>query len=165
MFPLHPSTPPEGLSLEALFGSRVDIAAMRRHMESLMKAEGLSYGHRTHTYNTRRAQELAKWADRQSGGGGIHAALYQAYFIDGINLDDVDRLLAIAASSGLNSAEARVMLEERSEQANVEADWSQARSLGVTGVPTFVANNVLVIGAQPYDVLEQLILQAGAQLR
>ena len=165
MFPLHPRTPPEGLSLEALFGSRIDITAMRQHMENLMKAEGLSYGHRTHTYNTRRAQELAKWADRQSGGEGIHVALYQAYFIDGINLDDVDRLLAIASSSGLNSTEARVVLEERTEQANVEADWSHARSLGVTGVPTFVANSVIVVGAQPYDALEKLILQAGAQLR
>ncbi len=165
VFPLHPDTPQEGLTLEALFGNHVDVGAMRRRMEELMAAEGLPYGDRSHTYNSRLAQELAKWADRQPGGEAIHRALYQAYFVDGINLANIDELPPIAESIGLSPADARVALETRSQREAVDADWSRARARGITGVPTFVANSLAVVGAQPYEVLEQLARQAGAQPR
>ena len=68
-FPLHPDTPTEGRSLEDLFAGRgVDVDAMYARMKGLMEAEGLPYGKRTHTYNSRLAQELGKWADTQEGG-------------------------------------------------------------------------------------------------
>jgi predicted DsbA family dithiol-disulfide isomerase len=35
----------------------------------------------------------------------------------------------------------------------------------VTGVPTFVAERYGVVGAQPYEVLEQLMEKAGARRR
>ena len=67
-FPLHPETPAEGASLEALFAGRdIDLEAMYAHMKSLMDEEGLPYGRRTHTYNSRLAQELGTWADTQPG--------------------------------------------------------------------------------------------------
>ena len=36
---------------------------------------------------------------------------------------------------------------------------------GVTGVPTFVAARYGVVGAQPYEALEQLVQKAGAAKR
>jgi len=68
-FPLHPETPQEGRSLSELFAGR-DIEPMKRQMRELMAEAGLEYGERTHTYNSRLAQELAKWADTQEGGTG-----------------------------------------------------------------------------------------------
>jgi len=35
----------------------------------------------------------------------------------------------------------------------------------VTGVPTFVASGYGVVGAQPYEVLEQLLDRSGARRR
>ncbi len=35
----------------------------------------------------------------------------------------------------------------------------------MTGVPTFVAARYGVVGAQPYEVLEQLVAKAGAKRR
>jgi predicted DsbA family dithiol-disulfide isomerase len=35
----------------------------------------------------------------------------------------------------------------------------------VTGVPTFVAGGYGVVGAQPYEVLEQLVERVGAPRR
>ena len=46
------------MTLEKLFGQQVDVDIMRTQMEALMSAEGLPYGYRSHTYNTRRAQQL-----------------------------------------------------------------------------------------------------------
>ncbi len=164
-FPLHPDTPSEGVSLDKLFGSAEDPArkARQARMKSLMDAEGLPYGERTHTYNSRLAQELAKWAEGQPGGDAIHDALFRAYFVDGRNIGDPDVLLDIARSIGLPEEEARQVIEQRTFRDAVDADWSASRQSGVTGVPTFAAGGYGVVGAQPYEELERLVQAAGAQ--
>ena len=166
MFPLHPETPEEGLSLVDLFGGQRDhVDSMRQRLVSLMEAEGLPYGDRTHTYNSRLGQELAKWAERQPGGVRIHDALYRAYFVDGVNLAKIDELVRIAESLDLSGYEARAVLETRAEQQAVDLDWERSGQLGVTGVPTFMADNKAVVGAQPYEMLEALVTRAGATKR
>jgi predicted DsbA family dithiol-disulfide isomerase len=165
-FPLHPDTPMEGRTLEDLFRGRgVDLEAMYQRMKGLMDAEGLPYGRRTHTYNSRLAQELGKWADTQPGGETIHDRLYRAYFVDGRNIADVDLLAEIADESGLDREEARAVLLERRFKDAVDQDWARSRQIGVTGVPTFVAAGHGVVGAQPYEVLQQLMQVAGAEAR
>ena len=164
-FPLHPETPQEGRSLEELFAGRnVDMEAMYTRMKGLMDEEGLPYGKRSHTYNSRLAQELGKWADTQTGGEAIHDALYRAYFVDAINVGDMDALLTIAGDVGLDVYAAREVLQSRSFSDAVDADWDLSRRYGVTGVPTFVAAQNSVVGAQPYEVLENFLQEAGAEL-
>ena len=161
-FPLHPETPSEGRSLEELFAGRdVDLEAMYTRMKGLMDDEGLPYGRRTHTYNSRLAQELGKWADTSDKGDAFHDAMYRAYFVDARNIGDAEALLEVAEAVGLATDEARQVLETRSFEAAVDADWAKSRDLGVTGVPTFVAGGHGVVGAQPYEALEQLLRQAG----
>jgi predicted DsbA family dithiol-disulfide isomerase len=165
-FPLHPETPAEGSALAALYAGRnLDPEAMYRRMKGLMDAEGLPYGRRTHTYNSRLAQELGKWVDTQPAGGALHDALYRAYFVDGRNIGDPDILVEIARSVGLPADAARAVLEERRFKDAVDADWAKSRAYGVTGVPTFVAARYGVVGAQPYEVLEGLLVRAGAARR
>ncbi len=165
-FPLHPETPEQGVTLEELFAGRnVDRSAMQARMQGLMAEEGLPYGERTHTYNSRLAQELGKWADTQAHGAAFHDAMFHAYFVAGKNIADVDTLAQIAESVGLAAADARDVLTERRFQTAVDADWQRARDFGITGVPTFVANSRGVVGAQPYEVLERLLVVAGATPR
>ena len=165
-FPLHPDTPVEGREMAGFYAQRgLDPEAMYQRMKTLMDAEGLPYGRRTHTYNSRLAQELGKWADTQPGGEAIHDALYKAYFVDARNIGDVDVLIEVAQAVGLPADEARAVLAERRFKAAVDQDWAKSRSYGVTGVPTFVAGGQGVVGAQPYEVIEQLLDQAGAPRR
>lgn len=160
-FPLHPDTPAAGRSLEELFAGRgYDIPKMQAQMRARMAAEGLPYGERKMTYNSRLAQELGKWADEQPGGEAIHDALFRAYFVDGRNIGDPAVLPEIAGSAGLDAAQAREVIEKRTFKAAVDADWRKAAEYGVTGVPTFVAGQQGVVGAQPYEMLEKLVEQA-----
>jgi predicted DsbA family dithiol-disulfide isomerase len=160
-FPLHPETPADGISIEEMFAGRdIDMDAMYQRMKDLMDAEGLPYGQRNYTYNSRLAQELGKWADTQPGGEAIHDALYRAYFVDGKNIGDIDVLVEIAQAVGLSAEAARTVLEQRSFKAAIDADWEKSRSYGVTGVPTFVAGGYGVVGAQPYEALEHLMSRA-----
>ena len=165
-FPLHPETPSEGRSMAQLYAGRnIDPEAMYARMKALMDAEGLPYGRRTHTYNSRLAQELGKWADTQRGGGALHDALYRAYFVAARNIGDPEILVEIARSVGLPDDEARAVLTERRFKDAVNADWAKSHAYGVTGVPTFVAERYGVVGAQPYEVLVQLLEKAGVARR
>ena len=165
-FPLHPETPREGKSMAELYAGRgVDPDVAWQQMKARMDAEGLPYGRRTHTYNSRLAQELGKWADTQPGGGALHDALYRAYFVDARNIGDIDVLADLAESAGLSGAEARAVLDERRFGDAVDADWKKSRQYGITGVPTFVAGGCGVVGAQPYEAIAQLLKEVGAAPR
>jgi predicted DsbA family dithiol-disulfide isomerase len=166
-FPLHPDTPPEGRAMAEFYAERkLDPEAMYARMKKLMDAEGLPYGRRTHTYNSRLAQELGKWADTQPGGGDkFHDAMYRTYFVDARNIGDPEVLIDVVQALGMNADEARRVLMERSFSQAVDADWAKSRAYGVTGVPTFVAGNQGVVGAQPYEALEELLDTVGAPRR
>jgi predicted DsbA family dithiol-disulfide isomerase len=163
-FPLHPDTPAEGRKLADLFAGRSDAdrKAMHAQMKARMDAEGLPYGERTTTYNSRLAQELGKWADTQPGGEAIHDALFRAYFVEARDISQPAVLLDIAQQVGLSAAGAREVLERRTFKDAVDADWKLARRYGIRGVPTFVVGDHGVVGAQPYEALEQLVRKAGA---
>jgi len=165
-FPLHPDTPVEGRELAPWYAQRGrDPEQMYQDMKVRMDAEGLPYAMRTHTYNSRLAQELGKWADTQPGGGAIHDKLYRAYFVERRNIGDPDVLVEIAETVGLDGGEARRVIEERRFKDEVDADWQKSANYGVTGVPTFVAARYGVVGCQPYEALAQLVEKAGAARR
>ncbi len=150
---------------ELYAGRGVDPEQMYLQMKERMDQEGLPYGKRTHTYNSRLAQELGKWADTQDGGDALHDAIYRAYFVDARNVGDIDVLVELAESAGLDGGEARRVLTERTFQEAVDADWNKSRQYGVTGVPTFAAGGFGVVGAQPYEALEALMERVGAEKR
>ena len=159
-FPLHPDTPQSGRILEEMFAGRgYDIPKMQAQMRARMQAEGLPYGNRSMTYNSRLAQELGAWADTQPGGDAIHDALFRAYFVDVRNIGDPEVLIEIAAAVGLPADGARQVIEKRTHKAAIDADWDKSRQYGVTGVPTFVAGKHGVVGAQPYEALVELVRQ------
>jgi predicted DsbA family dithiol-disulfide isomerase len=144
-------------------GRKVDRKAMHAQMKARMDAEGLPYGERTMTYNSRLAQELGKWADTQPGGEAIHDALFRAYFVEARDISQPAVLLDIVARVGLSVDGARDVLEKRTFKAAIDADWELSRRYGVTGVPTFVAGRYGVVGAQPYEALEELAQKAATQ--
>ena len=163
-FPLHPETPAEGRSLADLFAGRgVDRKAMHAQMKARMDAEGLPYGERTMTYNSRLAQEVGKWADMQPGGEAIHDAMFRAYFVEARNIGDPVVILEIVKQAALSVDDAREVIEKRTFKDAVDEDWALSRQLGVTGVPTFVAGRYGVVGAQPYETLERLVERAAAE--
>ena len=126
--------------MEALFAGRgVDVDAMYRRMKGLMDEERLPYGKRTHTYNSRLAQEVGKWADTVTGGAALHDALYRAYFVDARNIGDPQVLIDIVEQAGLSGTDAAAVIESRSFKTEVDQDWMKSRAYGITGVPTFVA--------------------------
>lgn len=165
-FPLHPETPQEGRTLMDLFSSgpeEIQIKNMRMH--GLMEADGLPFKDRSHTYNSRLAQEVGTWADTQPGGEKIHDKFYEAYFVDRRNIGDVDVILDVVKSVGLDETAAKAVIDDRSFKDAVDSDWAKSNSYGVTGVPTFVSEGQGVVGAQPYEALVEFVTSLGAKPR
>lgn len=159
-FPLHPETPEEGRTLEELFAGRpYNIPEVLAHLKTIADAEGLPFGTRTKTYNSRLAQELAKWAESQGKGTAFHDAAFRAYFADGKNIAKTKNLLNIVGSVSLDTFEAKRVIEERLYKETVDADWERARGLGITAVPTFLFGKGRLVGAQPYEALKQFVGQ------
>ncbi len=165
-FPLHPDTPAEGREMATFYKERgLDPEKMYNDMKLRMDAEGLEYGKRTHTYNSRLAQELGKWSETVEDGEQLDRTLYEAYFIDKKNIGNLEVLVDLAKQIGLPVSEARSALENRTFEEAIDADWAKSREYGVSGVPTYVAGGYGVVGAQPYEALENLMQELGAEKR
>jgi len=165
-FPLHPDTPEEGLTLEELFAGRgKDIEKMMLRLKKVADELGLPLGKRTKTYNSRLAQELAKWAECKNRGDEFHDGVFRAYFVDGKNIGQVDELAGLAQTVGLSPVEARIILQSRSFRGTVDADWVRSQQMGITAVPTFLIGREAVVGAQPHEVLEQFLIQNKVKKR
>lgn len=161
VFPLHPETPEKGMELSEMFAGReAMIADMQAKLTQIAATEGLPLVLRSRTYNSRRAQELGKWAESQGAGNLFHHAVYRAYFVDGINIGLIDELVAIAHSIGLHADEARKIIQTQSFAVSVEADWQRARELRVTAVPTHLYEGKRLAGFGSYDDFERLIGKA-----
>jgi predicted DsbA family dithiol-disulfide isomerase len=157
VFPLHPETPDEGQSLEELFAGSYDIEAMMQRCKQVATELDLPFGERTHTYNSRRAQELGKWADDQGAGEAFQMAVYHAYYVDGCNIALPDKLAGIAESVGLDPDVALLTLDKGLYTAHVNDDWKRAKEFGVSSIPTIVYQQHALVGFQPYAHYRRLI--------
>jgi predicted DsbA family dithiol-disulfide isomerase len=164
-FPLHPETPPEGVSLLEKFGgesARPRLRQSQERLKALAAAEGLPLADRERTYNSRLAQELGVWATAKGRGEAFHDAAYRAYFVEGKNIHDSTVLQELATKAGLDPAEAMKVLRDGLYKEAVDRDWASSRAAGITGVPTFEAGGRRVVGAQPYQELARMVEAAGA---
>ena len=103
------------MELSQLFAGReAEIAASQQRLSQLAASEGVPLTIRTTTCNSRRAQELGKWAESIGMGDPFRRAVYHAYFVEGKNIALADELLRIVGSVGLPVAEAEASLQAMS---------------------------------------------------
>ena len=131
-------------------------------VDAMLTREGLPFTERKFSYNSRSAQELAKWAKDQGREDAFNDAVYRAYFVDAANIGKPEVLLELVEEAGLPVEEARRVLSDRTFQQPVNDDWQRCHSLGVTAVPTYLSEGLAIVGAEPYEQLERLVTEAGA---
>lgn len=162
-FPLHPETPPDGLTLEELFAGRgVDVESVLDRLRRTAAEVGVPLGDRRRTFNSRRAQELARWAEARGFGDAFREKTFRAYFVDGRNLWLPEELGRIAEAAGLPAREAVESLGNPRWAREVDEDWARARRLGVSAVPTHVLGGRVASGFLPHDVLLRFV-QGGEE--
>jgi predicted DsbA family dithiol-disulfide isomerase len=142
------------VTLEQLFTSRrIDIPEMLKRLEQTARGLGLPFGERRMSFNSRRAQEAAKWAESYGKADAFHGAVFRAYFVDGKNLHELETLVAAAESVGLKGGDLPEVIRSRTFKTAVDQDWLRSHQLGINAVPTFRLNGQTLVGAQPYEQL------------
>ena len=178
-FELNPGMPPEGVPmagfLEARFGSAEAVAEAHARLTELGREAGLAYDFAAvgKAPNTRLAHHVLTTYDGDPRQRAAVRALYKAYFEDGLDVTDAGTIVdVVSAATGETRDDVQVRLD--SSTSDVDAAFALGRELGVTAVPTFVADAgtdvdpevglsaaaVAVQGAQPHEVLAQVLHEA-----
>jgi len=84
---------------------------------------------------TRKAHELHVFARTHGIGDEIRAAIFDAYFADGLDIGRVDVLVDIAVRAGLDRTETKAVLDVDRHETDVDAARAHALTLGVSDVP------------------------------
>jgi predicted DsbA family dithiol-disulfide isomerase len=99
-----------------------------------------------------------KYAESQGKGDVFHKAVMETYWQKARSIDDKSVLKEIAEHVGLNTENFETVLKDPTYDAEVSADIDLAREYRLDGVPALIfAEKYLVVGAQPYDTLKQVI--------
>ena len=146
------------MTLERLFAGRpINIPEMLQRLEQTARKLGLPFGERRMSFNSRRAQEAAKWAESHGKADAFHNAVFRAYFVDGKNLHELETLAVAAESAGLKGGDLEEVFQSKAFKAAVDQDWLRSHHLGITAVPTFRMNEENLVGAQPYEQLAAFV--------
>lgn len=157
-FQLNPDLPEEGIAradyLARKFGTP-DPGAIYQRVGAAARAVGLApdFAKIARQPNTLRAHALIGAASDEAQQQAVVERLFSAYFVEGADLTSRDTLAALAHEAGLAHDAVSEALDGAGAQ-QAARDDTEARKLGVSGVPFFVIDGKLgVSGAQGADAL------------
>jgi predicted DsbA family dithiol-disulfide isomerase len=108
--------------------------------------------------NSRPALIADKYAESQGKGEAFHKAVMEAYWQQASSIDDPNVLKEIAKRVGLDTEDFETILANPAYNSEVSTDINLAHEYRLNGVPALVfADKYLVMGAQPYNTLKQVI--------
>lgn len=106
-----------------------------------------------HQY-AQKAAEASECANEQGKFWEYHNKLYENQAAL-----DVDSLKKYAKDLGLDSSKFDQCLDSGKMASEVQKDFTDGQSYGVSGTPSFFINGIELVGAQPYSAFQQLIEQ------
>jgi len=170
-YQLDPNIPDEGVDTDTYFADRFpDTSAFeeaRGRLVLLGEELGIEFrfDRQRKVPNTLLAHRVISAAAREGVEEPVLDELFGAYFERGVDIGDADRLAELVRDAVVDPELADRILtaatDDESIASRVLDDIDQARTLGITGVPCFVADRrVAVPGAVPPSVLAQFLEDA-----
>lgn len=153
---LNPAIPPEGQPREP----QTTADSPKSHLELMGETRGLTFKRgRTFTPNSHFALEASEFAyDHGQHSDAFHRALFKANFEDFENIGEIDVLARIASEHEMDGAQLRQALTNGDYRDKVDEQIEWARTVGVTGVPTFIFDyKYAIVGAQEYEAFERVM--------
>jgi predicted DsbA family dithiol-disulfide isomerase len=166
-FELDPSSPRgQGESnltmLSKKFGkSPAEALALDDQVGRLARAEGLGFDSERPVGNTFDVHRVLRLGLDRGVQRALLGAVNEAYFAQARDVFDRDVLTEVAAGAGLDADEVGKVLDGDAYADEVRQDESQARQIGISGVPFFVFDMALgASGAQPAELFASALDQA-----
>jgi predicted DsbA family dithiol-disulfide isomerase len=114
--------------------------------------------------NTIKAHQLLHEARIQGFQHEMEERLFEAHFVEGKNIDDVNILVNLASEVGMNTTSLDVKILSGQYTTELEADIELAQQFGVRGVPFFVFDRKYAVsGAQEPETFLNTMEQVLAE--
>jgi len=162
-FQLNPDMPEEGADrksyLEAKFGGPDAARQVYGAIEEAGRTVGIDFrfDRIERTPNTVLSHRLVDRAGQEGVQNALVTRLFEAYFLEGRDMGDVEVLTEVAAEAGMDPEITREYLESGADADRIRAEDAQAREAGVQGVPFFIFNRKYAVsGAQDPEVFKQV---------
>jgi predicted DsbA family dithiol-disulfide isomerase len=144
--------------------SRQQAVQSQDRLTQMAAQEGLTFrfdqAQSGNTFDAHRVLHLAAEHDLQDA---VKERLFRAYFSEGEPIGEAEALGRLATEVGLPATDVQAVLASDKYAEDVRAEESEARELGINGVPFFVVDRRYgVSGAQPADALLQVLDRAWA---
>jgi protein-disulfide isomerase len=107
--------------------------------------------------NAQKASEASECARDQGKFEEMHDVLFENN-----NKLSVSNLKSFAEDLGLNMETFNTCLDNGDKEAIVKADMAEGQQRGVSGTPAFFINGEMLVGAQPFSAVKQVIDKALA---
>ena len=164
-FLLDPSVPPEGVDLRERLRKKFgrDPEGIFDRVVAAARETGiaLDYSRIELTPTTIPGHTLLRHAAARGTQVALANALFEAYFLRGKNLGDLDVLADIAAPHGFSVDDVRAIAADPTELSRTRKEAESWAREGVTGVPfTILDKRYALGGAQPVDVFVEAIRRA-----
>jgi len=96
-----------------------------------------------------------------------HDRIFNAYFLEGKNINKDEVLLNIIEEIGLDPIELKEAWNDKTFLKIIRKSIKELHSVGITGVPAFFIGNEeprIVVGAQPQELLERVIKKSFGEI-
>ena len=154
-FQLNPNMPKNGMNrqkyLEYKFGGKKNAKEAYKSIydAGLNNEIHFQFEKILTTPNSFPSHKLLALAHQFNKQTAVVETLFYAYFIEGIDIGDYDKLLLIAKQHKIFDDNTLQYLQSDKDRNNLLAEETHARELGIQGVPCFIINKEFVLfGAQ-----------------
>lgn len=154
-FYLRPDTPAEGIVRKPRDGSEPGSLLTGNIGEAAVEA-GLTMRRAPLTPNTKLAFEASEFAKDKGLFEPFHDACYKAFWEEGVNLGELSVLQDLGKQVGIDPQEMKQRLDSGHYTPHAQAQYDEAISLGVRGIPSFIMGRYFFSGAQPYDLFKDV---------
>ena len=161
-FQLNPEMPAEGISrdkyLQIKFGGKDYATPMYENMKLKAKEARLilNLDKIKKTPNTVLSHLLIILSEKFNSQDQVKEKIYQSYFIDGLDIGDINILTNIAKQNNISEKVFRDFINEESIK-KVNSKITLAKEQGISGVPFFEIGKEFISGAQSILQLESVI--------
>jgi len=172
-FELNPQMPIEGQDLREHLAEKYGISESQSEENRARIAEMGNNAGFTFNFaddgimiNSFDCHRLLTWAKEHNLQTELKMALFSAHFSDNKRLNDIEQLLEVVSTVGLDANKAKKIIESDAYVQQVRDEQEHMHQMGISSVPTFIINDKYAInGGQPADVFRQALVQISSELK
>ncbi len=153
---IHPEFPPQGKKRTRTLKSKSFAETIRE----MAKEDNIEIKLPGYATNSRLSLEASEFAKIKGKFLEFHIGVYEAYFLEGRNIGDIEIVLEIGEKAGLHRSDLVECLNKRTMFDNIEANKKEAEDNIILGVPTFIFGNFPVHGNQSTQTMRHIIKRA-----